>query len=90
MPGKPSDPDASETGGKWNESALAGDGSPSHAGGGGGLLLDCLWGCVRMAGGTLHTLNWNYLRSRELMHGPASTTTAVGSRTAGSWADAEN
>lgn len=38
-------------------------------------------------GGTIYTLDWDYFNSTETLHGRDSTTTAVGSRTAGNWLD---
>ena len=89
VPGKPSGRDVSETGGKWKETAIEGEAGHAAAQSG-GLLMECLFGCLTMTGGNEQALNWDYLRSKEARHGPGSTTTALGSRTAGSWADQDS
>lgn len=85
VPGAPGGPDFGAAA-KWNTRNIA------HYGNNEAwynkIINFCFIGCTYATGGGAYTLNWDYFRSKQTLHGPQSTTTATGSRLASTWLDA--
>ncbi|MBU6234760.1 MAG: hypothetical protein KGQ41_02860 [Alphaproteobacteria bacterium] len=85
VPGAPSGPDLALAGSKWNYRDVSNYGN--NEAWYNKMLGFCFIGCTYATGGGAYTLNWNYFNSKQTLHGPTSTTTAVGSRFAADWTD---